>query len=94
MSQSNEYKYTLEKFLNIAQDFIDVHGTETIISSILSNENKICLVWGVEDVIGLRTDLSEEQAKKVLDTVKRGYNPENGVNYLTLKETADSIFSL
>jgi hypothetical protein len=54
--------------------------------------NQIALVWGVEDVQEVRRDLTKQQCREVLREVLHDHNADIGVNWETLKETADHMF--
>lgn len=55
-------------------------------------ENKISLVWSVEDVLSVWGTLSEEQAKQVLDRVERCHDANLGVNWEVISITAQEMF--
>ena len=54
-------------------------------------ENKISLVWSVEDVLSVWGSLSEEQAKQVLDRVKQCHDANLGVNWEVISITAQEM---
>lgn len=50
------------------------------------------LKWCTEDVLDVRKDLTEEQARQVLHEVKRRHNASVGVNWDVIKIIADDMF--
>ncbi len=64
---------------------IDIH-------EILAERRLIGLVWGVEDVLEVRPDLSEDQCWEVLQSVDRHKDAELGINWQTLEIAAEELF--
>lgn len=73
-----------------AQAVLD--GSELDLYELLASRKQIALVWSIEDVQGLRPDLSDEQAWAVLQDVRRHHDAELGVNWLTLETVAEILF--
>jgi hypothetical protein len=67
-------------------------GMETDVHELLAARRQIALVWSVEDVQGVRPDLTEEQAWEVLRPVERRHDSELGVTWLTLELFAEDEF--
>lgn len=57
-------------------------------------DNQIQLIWGTDDVRGIRPNLTEEQAKEVLDYAERRHNANEGINWDILGIHADSLFPI
>ena len=64
---------------------IDIHG-------LLADRRQIAVIWSVEDVRGIRPDLTEEQCWKVLQAVDRHQHAELGITWLTLELAAEDAF--
>jgi len=64
---------------------IDIHR-------LLAERRQIALIWSIEDVQGLRPDLSEDQCWEVLQDVDHHKDAELGITWLTLKMAADHLF--
>lgn len=63
------------------------------IHELLAAEHKIAIVWDVEDVRAVRPDLTEEQAWKILQAVRKNHDASVGVSWETLEITADYLFA-
>lgn len=64
---------------------IDIHA-------LLTGRRQIAAIWGIEDVQGIRPDLSDEQAWSVLQAVSRHLDSETGINWDVLAGQADTLF--
>jgi hypothetical protein len=70
-------------------------GTETRsldIHELLAKHRQIGAIWGVEDVLTIRPDLSDQQAWEVLQMVNRCKDAELGITWLTLEMAAEDLF--
>ena len=54
--------------------------------------DSVAVVWSIDDVIQERPDLTHGQAMEVLEEVSDSHDAEYGVNWDTLRDTADSMF--
>jgi hypothetical protein len=62
-------------------------------SPIKFDPNKeIAITWHIDDVKGIRSDLTDEQAMDVLYEVKRKHDAEWGVSWTTLRTVAEILF--
>ena len=52
----------------------------------------IAIIWSTDDVIQERPDLTHAQAMEVLEEVSDSHDANYGVNWDTLRDTADSMF--
>ena len=52
----------------------------------------ISLVWSVDDMLEERPHLSQDEAMEVLLEVKRRHDASIGVNWDTLRDTADDLY--
>ena len=62
------------------------------IHELLAERRQIAHIWGIEDVQGIRPDLSEEQAWEVLQEVDHHKDAELGITWLTLEMAAGHLF--
>ncbi len=58
----------------------------------IDTNRQIAIIWSVEDVQEVRPDLNDEQAMKVLLTVKKCHDAAIGVTFETLEIAADNIY--
>ena len=56
------------------------------------DEDSVSIVWSVEDVLQVRPDLSQEQAKKVLTEAKENHDATMGINWGTLSYVAEVLY--
>jgi len=59
---------------------------------LLAHYRRIAAIWAVEDVQGIRPDLTDEQAWEVLYEVGRKHDAEYGISWTTLECMADILF--
>ena len=57
-----------------------------------NNELSIAIVWHIDDVLGVRPDLSREQAFEVLKQAKRHHDANVGINWEVLSATAEVLY--
>jgi hypothetical protein len=62
------------------------------VHSLLARFGKVAAIWCIEDVQGIRPDLTDEQASEVLEEVGRKHDAEYGINWTTLECMADILF--
>jgi hypothetical protein len=72
-----------------AAESFDVNG---FVHSLLSRCHKIAAIWSIEDVQGIRPDLTNDQACEVLEEVGRKHDAEYGISWTTLDCMADILF--
>ncbi len=57
------------------------------------NPNRqIAIIWSIEDILGLRSDLTEEQAFNVLKEIERRHDCTIGVNWYVIEEVANDLY--
>lgn len=57
------------------------------------NPNRqIAIIWSIEDVLGIRSDLTEEQAFNVLKEIERHHDCTIGVNWDVIEEVANILY--
>lgn len=59
---------------------------------LLAKFGKVAAIWCIDDVKGIRPDLTDEQASEVLEEVGRKHDAEYGINWTTLECMADILF--
>jgi hypothetical protein len=64
------------------------------INEILTSQRKIGHIWGTEDVLGLRSDLTDDQAWEVLQEAGRRLDSGQRVTWDMLKELSDELFQI
>ncbi len=79
----------LEELLN---NFPDEEDIDVDIHELLTNNQQIAAIWGIDDVQSIRPDLSDEQAWEVLKMVDHHKDAELGITWLTLRMTAHHLF--
>jgi hypothetical protein len=65
---------------------------EIDIDELLIERRQIAHIWSIEDVQGIRPDLSEDQCWDVLQHVNRQKDAELGITWLTLEYAAEHLF--
>jgi hypothetical protein len=55
---------------------------------------EIAITWHVEDVQGVRSDLTDQQASDVLIHMKKNHDATVGINWDTIEIVADILFPL
>ncbi len=59
---------------------------------LLAERQQIAAIWSIEDVQGIRPDLTPEQAWEVLERVGHKHDAEYGISWTTLECVADDLF--
>ncbi|MGA2254537.1 MAG: hypothetical protein ABSG53_07750 [Thermoguttaceae bacterium] len=62
------------------------------VRELLAKHHSIAAIWCIDDVKGIRPDLTDEQASEVLEEVGRKHDAEYGINWTTLECMADILF--
>jgi hypothetical protein len=62
------------------------------IDAYLAERGQIAVIWSVEDVKGIRPDLTDDQCWEVLQQVKDVHDAESGISWTTLETVADDLF--
>jgi len=80
--------------INLAEalEFADAADPECNIHDLLASENKIAIIWCVDDVRHIRGDLSVAQAWDVLESVRNRHDATLGVTWETLTAAAEALF--
>ncbi len=64
---------------------IDIH-------QLLEQRNQVAVIWSVEDVQSVRSDLSDDQSWDVLQRCIKVHDCEIGFNWLLIQYVADDLF--
>lgn len=56
------------------------------------DDEKISVTWSVGDVLEIRPDLSTEQCKEILASVKQRHDAEIGINWEVIRTHANTMF--
>ena len=59
---------------------------------LLAKHRQIAAIWSIEDVKGVRPDLTDDQAWEVLERVGDKHDAEWGITWTTLETVADDLF--
>lgn len=62
------------------------------LAAVLRRRRQIAQFWGVDEVIAVRPDLTDEQAWEVLQEVERTADGDTGITWRVLEKTAGSLF--
>jgi hypothetical protein len=62
------------------------------VHQLLAKNRQIAAIWCIEDVKGVRPDLTDDQAWEVLQQVGDIHDAEWGINWTTLETVADDHF--
>jgi hypothetical protein len=62
------------------------------IDALLAERGQIAVAWSIEDVQGVRSHLTAEQAWEVLEQVKENHDADWGICWTTLETVADDLF--
>lgn len=73
---------------------IEGSNAETDIHELLAKRYQIAVIWSIEDVQAIRSDLSKDQAWQVLLKCRQHHDCNYGLTWETLEEAADSLFPL
>ena len=57
----------------------------------LKNIDAIAIIWTTEDVLDVAPHLDREQAREVLERVKRNHDASYGINWDTLRDSVDIL---
>ncbi len=52
----------------------------------------VASIWHVDDLKGLRPDLTDEQAMQALEAVERNHDADIGINWEVLRVNADILY--
>lgn len=55
-------------------------------------DETISITWSIDDVLSVRDDLTDEQAKKVLLQIKTEHDSNIGINWDVIEQTAERMF--
>lgn len=67
-------------------------AAEVNINQALKDQKKIAIIWGVNDILDVRDDLTEDQAWEVLQEVDRKADCSQGINHDTIEYYTDELF--
>ena len=78
--------------LPLSEGYICPRIKENGLLRFFNPSDSIAIIWSMDDVIQERPHLTHEQAMDVLEEVSDSHDAEYGVNWCTLRDTADSMF--
>lgn len=62
------------------------------IHAVLAERRQVAIIWGTDDVREVRPDLSDEQAWRVLERVRRTHDATLGISWDVLDAVAEHLF--
>lgn len=77
--------------IRTAQSVLDA-GTEINVHQLLAGRKHIAAIWSVEDMQGIRPDLTAEQAWEVLQEAQHKHDAMMGISWDTLEILAEDLF--
>lgn len=86
--------HRIQKFIvrRLRADVLPQLSFSMDVHAILARRKQIALIWSVEDVLDLRSDLTTDQAWQVLQVCKRSHDCNHGITWETLQFTADEEY--
>lgn len=94
----SELKQDIEQVVKLVdnQKITWIEGVEEIERLVDKNyynpDKQVAIIWSIQDVKSVRPHLTNEQAMKVLEHVKRSHDATIGVSWETLEITSDMLF--
>jgi hypothetical protein len=70
-------------------EYLDVNRH---VHELLAKHHSIAAIWCTDDVRGVRSHLTEDQAWEVLEQVRDLHDAEYGISWMTLETVADDLF--
>jgi hypothetical protein len=95
MTNTDSLYHQAEAFLarlNTAKDREEPFDINHFVHRLLAKYHRIAAIWGIEDVQGVRPDLTDEQAFEVLEQVGDKHDAEWCITWTTLETVADGMF--
>jgi hypothetical protein len=62
------------------------------INDLLAQRRQVAVIWSTEDVLGVRPDLTDDQAWQVLQQCRDHHDCELGFNWLLIETVAEDLF--
>jgi hypothetical protein len=62
------------------------------VHQLLAEHRQIAAIWCIDDVKGIRPDLTDDQAWEVLEQIGDKHDAEMGISWTTLETVADDLF--
>jgi hypothetical protein len=69
-----------------------IEDIDSYVLQLLAKQRKIAVIWYIEDVKGIRPNLTDEQAWELLQRASDSHDAENGITWTTLEAIADDLF--
>lgn len=60
--------------------------------ALTEESSSISIVWNIEDILAVRSDLKEEQAREVLKYIKKNHDSAIGINWEVIEDVADMLY--
>jgi len=81
----------LTRVKSVAPD-IEPFDINHFVHRLLASDRKIAAIWCIEDVLGIRPDLTADQAWEVLERAGDKHDAEYGISWTTLECVAEDLF--
>jgi hypothetical protein len=79
--------------INVPYNFNDMEIKDIVRQcQAIVDPNSIAIFWSIEDVQEVARHLTDDQAREVLDAVKRRHDATIGINWDVLETVADALF--
>jgi hypothetical protein len=88
----NEHAGALLDLLSDVKPGLEPFYVCGFVQELLAKFGMIGCIWSIEDVQGIRSDLSDEQAWQVLEAVARRHDANYGVSWATVESLAEVLF--
>jgi hypothetical protein len=92
LSLHDQAKAFLERLRTTPDDEEHYFDVALFAHQLLAERQQVAAIWGVEDVQGIRPDLTADQAWEVLEQVGRKHDAEYGISWTTLEIVAEDLF--
>jgi len=88
----SEHAEALLDLLHDAKPGSEPFWINGFVHRLLAKFGSIATIWSIEDVQGIRHDLTDEQAAEVIEEVGRKHDAEWGITWTTLEVVAEELF--
>ena len=76
----------------ISDDSESAKTIDHLIAELLKARRRVALIWCIEDVEALRSDLTTDECWQVLQRAERKHDTRVGLTWHTLQDIADDLF--
>ncbi len=76
----------------ISDDSESAMAIDHLIAELLKARRKVAIIWSIEDVSTIRSDLTTVECWQVLQRAERKHDTRVGLTWHTLQDIADDLF--